>query len=79
MMPRATPQHPPIGLDRNGAASHIGVGTTTFDEMVADGRMPPPRHVTKKGKRWHRLEVEQAFEDLPQESPSNENPWDDVL
>lgn len=34
---------PPIGLDRSEAAAYVRAGTTLFDQMVADGRMPQPR------------------------------------
>jgi hypothetical protein len=30
----------PRGLSREEAARYIGVGTTLFDKMVAEGRMP---------------------------------------
>jgi excisionase family DNA binding protein len=35
----------PRGLSRDEAARYIGVGTTKFDEMVADGRMPRPKRI----------------------------------
>ena len=34
---------PPRGLSRVESAAYIGVSVGKFDEMVADGRMPPPR------------------------------------
>ncbi len=53
----------PRGLCREEAAYYIGVGTTKFDEMVADRRMP-------RGKRidgrivWDRVQLDMAFSDL---------------
>lgn len=35
--------YPPRGMSRDEAARYLGVGTTKFDEMVADGRMPPTK------------------------------------
>lgn len=35
--------YPPRGLSREEAARSIGVGTTKFDEMVRDRRMPRPK------------------------------------
>jgi len=69
--------YPPLGLRRERAAAYIGVGTTKFDEMVCDGRMPQPRRVDNC-KIWDRLESESAFEALPRNGPQNDNPWDDV-
>jgi predicted DNA-binding transcriptional regulator AlpA len=58
--------YPPRGLCREDAALYIGVGTTTFDMMVGDGRMPKPIRI---GKRvvWDRLKIEAAFADLGEE------------
>lgn len=36
---------PPIGLSREVAAAFIDVSPTKFDQMVADGRMPKPKHI----------------------------------
>lgn len=55
--------YPPRGLSRTEAARYIGVGATTFDGLVQDGRMPTPKRV---GKRviWDRLKLDAAFSDL---------------
>ncbi|MGW6778324.1 helix-turn-helix transcriptional regulator [Brucella pseudogrignonensis] len=51
-------------MNREEAARYIGVGTTKFDELVKDGRMP-------KGKRidgrvvWDRYMLDTSFTDLP--------------
>ncbi len=52
--------YPPRGLSRTEAARHIGVGTTFFDQLVVDGRMPKPFNI---GKRviWDRLKIDAAF------------------
>jgi hypothetical protein len=34
------PSLPPRGLSRAEAAAYVGVSTSLFDIMVADGRMP---------------------------------------
>jgi len=52
------------------------VGTTLFDEMVADGRMPQPKLL---GSRtiWDRHQLDIAFEALPdREAKDSGNPWD---
>lgn len=50
-------------MSREIAARYIGVGTSTFDKLVADGRMPKPKRV---GGRviWDRWAIEGYFEDL---------------
>lgn len=55
--------YPPRGLSREEAARYVGVGTTTFDGLVQEGRMPRPMRL---GKRviWDRLKIEAAFADL---------------
>ncbi|MFN4017669.1 MAG: helix-turn-helix transcriptional regulator [Reyranella sp.] len=65
-----TLSYPPRGLSREEAARYIGVGTTTFDGLVADGRMPKPMRL---GKRviWDRLKIEAAFADLDEGGREN--------
>ena len=63
----------PRGLSRVQAAVYIGVGTTKFDQMVADGRMPKPKQIDSRTV-WDRLELDAAFDDLPTEA--DRNPWD---
>ncbi|HEY1749662.1 MAG TPA: XRE family transcriptional regulator [Caulobacteraceae bacterium] len=73
----------PRGLRRESAASYVGLGVTKFDQLVADGRMPPPRKVDGC-VIWDRAALDAAFDDLPAE-PVNAvpaaggNPWDEVL
>ncbi|MGF7004532.1 hypothetical protein [Aminobacter sp. BE322] len=54
----------PRGLSRPLAALYVGVGTTLFDEMVEDGRMPKPKRVNSR-TIWDRVELDVAFTDLP--------------
>ena len=65
----------PRGLQREEAAAYIGVGTSKFDQMVADGRMPPPKLIDSR-RVWDRLRLDSAFEDLPDKAIVN--PWDEV-
>lgn len=44
-----TTSYPPRGLNREEAARYVGVGTTTFDALVQDGRMPRPMRLGKRG------------------------------
>lgn len=58
--------YPPRGMSREEAARYVGVGTTKFDEMIADRRMPKPRRVDGRTV-WDRVELDIAFSDLPRE------------
>lgn len=58
------PSLPPRGLSRVQAAAYVGVGTTTFDAMVTDGRMPRPKRVGARTV-WDRRELDAAFSALP--------------
>ncbi|MES0385360.1 MAG: hypothetical protein ABUJ98_12325 [Hyphomicrobium sp.] len=58
---------PPRGLKRVEAADYIRVCPTIFDEMVKDGRMPKPKRIGRSVV-WDRLQVDIAFNALPDES-----------
>ena len=70
--PRSTAE--PRGLNRDNSARYVGVGTTKFDYMVKDGRMPKPKRVDGRNI-WDRFGLDAAFEDLPSED--GVNPWDE--
>jgi predicted DNA-binding transcriptional regulator AlpA len=52
------------GLNREEAAAYIGISTTKFDELVADGRMPQPKK-TDARKVWDIRRLDAAFDALP--------------
>jgi predicted DNA-binding transcriptional regulator AlpA len=56
--------YPPRGLSRQESARYVGVGTTKFDEMVKDGRVPKPKRVDGR-MVWDRVAIDIAFTDLP--------------
>ncbi len=64
---------PPCGLSRVQSAAYVGTGTTLFDEMVKDGRMPKPKRINSLTV-WDRLALQEAFVALP--SDEDTNPWD---
>ena len=64
---------PPRALSRVQSAAYVCVGTTLFDEMVKDGRMPRPKRVNGK-TIWGRVELDEAFVALPTDEDAN--PWD---
>lgn len=75
-LPTLDLSYAPRGLSRDEAARYVGVGTTKFDEMVADGRMPKPKRIDGRVV-WDRLKVEAAFSDLPDDDRGN--PLDRML
>lgn len=66
----------PRGLSRTEAARYVGIGTTKFDEMVCDGRMPRPKRADGRVV-WDRLALDAAFSDLPDDPVVNI--WDNAL
>ena len=68
------PNLPPIGLSRLQAAEYLGIGTTLFDRLVADGRMPKPKRIDGR-MVWDRRRLDQAFTELD-EAAKEHNPWD---
>ena len=81
------PSLPPRGLQRVAAAEYIGVSPTTFDEMVDDGRMPPPKAINRR-RVWDRRQLDVAFDGLeevvpaagkPLAAPADDLPgWEDI-
>lgn len=63
----------PRGLSRLEAAAYVGVGTTLFDDLVRDKRMPQPTHIG--GRRvWDRHKLDEAFDRL-NGAPATADPW----
>jgi predicted DNA-binding transcriptional regulator AlpA len=71
------PSIPPRGLSRLQAAEYIGVGSTKFDEMVNDGRMPKPKRIDGRAV-WDRVLLDEAFEALQdmEAATAPKNIWD---
>ena len=73
------PSLAPRGLSRTQAAEYVGVSPNTFDAMVREGVMPRPRTFHSR-KLYDRVELDQAFADLPVEGGGGPaNSWDRVL
>jgi excisionase family DNA binding protein len=73
---RASIQPLPVrGLSRGEAARYVGIGTTKFDEMVRDGRMPKPKRIDGRTV-WDLRQLDIAFDALPGDTSSEANSWD---
>lgn len=66
----------PRGLRRELACAYLGLKPTKFDEMVKDGRLPPPARIDGVVV-WDRLKLDAAFEALDADH-EDKNEWDDV-
>jgi predicted DNA-binding transcriptional regulator AlpA len=67
---------PRRGLSREEAAMYIGISPSKFDELVGDGRMPPPVKIDGR-KVWDIRHLDLAFDDLPRENPAPTS-WEGV-
>lgn len=68
---------PPRGLSRAEAAAYVGVGTSMFDRMVKDSRMPQPVRIDGRTV-WDRVQLDRAFTALSDAQQDGDSPWDRV-
>jgi predicted DNA-binding transcriptional regulator AlpA len=68
---------PPRGLSRVEAAGYIGVSPTTFDKLVADGRMPAPKRINARTV-WDIRRLDLAFDNLPSDDYELDDPFASV-
>jgi predicted DNA-binding transcriptional regulator AlpA len=70
---------PRRGLSRDESAMYVGVSATTFDKLVADGRMPQPRRIDGR-KVWDIRSLDLHFDALPIQGEASQpaNSWADA-
>jgi hypothetical protein len=68
---------PRRGLSRDEAAQYVGVGTTLFDSLVADGAMPKPAHVRGR-KIWDMRKLDLALDEIFQQGDVGGSTWDNA-
>jgi hypothetical protein len=68
---------PPRGLSRAEAAAYVGISISLFDMMVKEGRMPGPKRINSRAV-WDRLQLDLAFDALPDNDAPVLNPWDEI-
>lgn len=67
-----------FGLSATQAAEAVGVGLTTFLQLVEEGKMPRPRCIRSR-KLWDVDEVRECFKALPHDKQIEEaNTWSDL-
>lgn len=65
-------------IGRFAAAAYVSVSPTIFDELMAAGKMPRPRRVSKGRIAWDVRELDAAVDSLPIEGPSMaDDTWGD--
>ncbi|MDA1023940.1 MAG: hypothetical protein O2817_11465 [Proteobacteria bacterium] len=69
----------PQGLNREESSVYVGTGTSLFDEMVNDGRMPKAKKANTR-KIWYRPALDMAIANLPTEEEAKKpNGFDELL
>ena len=58
------------GLSRMQAAVYVGVSASSFDQLVADSRMPQPKRIGSQ-RVWDRWTLDTAFDALPPDDERN--------
>lgn len=69
---------PPRLVSREAAAAYVGVGSTKFDEMVGDGRMPRAKRIDGR-KVWCVRALNAAVNSLPDDEPGTKPQREIVL
>ena len=65
------------GLNRDQAAMYIGISASKFDELLKDGRMPPPKKIDGRVV-WDVRHRDKYFDRLPGGDVDDQNPWEVV-
>lgn len=65
----------PRGLNREQAATYVGIGSRMFDELVAEGALPSPFRLRGR-KIWDRTRLDRAIDDLQPDAAAD--PYADV-
>jgi predicted DNA-binding transcriptional regulator AlpA len=67
-------------ISREAAAAYVCVSPNTFDEMVADGRMPRPRSLGDKRRAWDVRALDAAIDRLPVQGDDagTDQTWGDI-
>jgi predicted DNA-binding transcriptional regulator AlpA len=76
---------PPLTLSprlirREAAAAYVCVSPNTFDQMIADGRMPHAKRLGDRRMAWDVRELDAAVDHLPVEAgnAAADETWSDV-
>lgn len=68
--PVILPLPEPRGLSRVLAAAYLGIGSSTFDELVSRGQLPPP--IQLRGRKvWDRAALDRKLDELSGLAPAS--------
>ncbi len=64
-------------LSREEAADYLGIGTSLFDDLVDDQRLPKPmpKAFTSRRVLWDRWAIDQRITDLQLSEAADEDDW----
>jgi predicted DNA-binding transcriptional regulator AlpA len=67
-------------IKREAAAAYVSVSPTIFDQMVKEGRMPPPKRLGIRRIAWDLRDLDAAVDQLPVQGGGIEvdDTWDDI-
>lgn len=72
------PMLAPRLISREAAAAYLSIGTTKFDEMVRDRRMPAPKRIDGR-KLWDLRQLDEAADNLPTDGHDEaDETWADI-
>lgn len=72
---RPMPYFSARGLSRVEAARYVGVSPSTFDKLVAEGRMPRPAEIGAR-RVYDRTLLDSAFDALGDMAQAQTSEWD---
>lgn len=61
--------YPPRGLSKVEACRYLGIGSTLFDQLIAEGKLPKPKRIASR-VIWDRIALDVAFNDMPEDGKS---------
>lgn len=70
----------PRGLNRVESAAYVGVGTSMFDALIREGKMPAPARLNGR-LIWDRRALDRAMDelfDVPAAYPATDDKWSRV-
>lgn len=66
-------------IGREAAAAYVCVSPNTFDKMIDEGKMPPPKRLGDRRVAWDVRELDRAVDQLPTQAGGvGDTSWSDV-
>ncbi len=70
----------PRVLRRGDAARYLSISPTSFDALIDDGVIPPPKTIKSRIKIWDKRALDRVIDDWfdDAEFEGGKNPYDDI-